>query len=149
MKADYTRLIKTISGRVGDFVHVRLKATDEACIKRYVKPKIGENNHQFGNSIKNIAAIWKQCSEPFKNDLKIYAEQRREFYSGEEIPAYSNYAHFIRFLYSYQKEFSEIDLAAASKEELETAGISTSVKEIVEQGFLPPILDATTLNNNW
>ncbi len=149
MKADYRRSMRSVSGKKGDFVHTKIKKGRKVIIRRFVQQKLGEHNHHFGSVKKNIAAIWRQCSAGFKNDLKSYAGQRKEFYSGEEIPAHPNYAHFISFLYNFYKETPEIDLAAVSKEGLETAGIPTNVEDIIERGFLPPVADKTELTNNW
>ena len=149
MKAEYRRAIRSISGKGGGFVHTRIKKGRKVVIRSFVHQELGEHNHHFGRVKKNIAAIWSQCSAGFKNDLKSYAGQRKEFYSGDEIPAHPNYAHFISFLYRYQKENPEIDLATVSKEELENAGIPTNVAEIVEEGFLPPVPDKSDLTNCW
>ncbi len=149
MKADYTRSIKTVSSKVGNFVHLKWKEGNKAVIRRYVKPKLTGNNHQFGSAMKNMVSIWKTCSAGFKNDLKIYTVKRKEHYSSEEIPPHTNFAHFIRFLYNFRSQNPETDLATVSKEDLETAGIPDNVSNIIEQGLLPSIPDAENLTNNW
>ena len=149
MKADYTRAIKTVSGRIGKFVHMYVKEGNKAVIKRYVKPKLTENNHDFGSAMKNMVSIWKSCSEGFKRDLKTYTVIRKNYYSGDEIPAYTNFAHFIRILYRFKAENPGIELKTVTKEGLETAGIPIKVMDFVKQGLLEPISDADTLREEW
>ena len=149
MKADYTRAIKTISGKIDNFVHMRWKAGNRGIIRRYTKPEPGEHNYHFAVVIRNIVVIWKECSAGFKQDLKSYALQRVDYYSGEEIPAQSNYAHFVRLIYAYRDKHPEIDLANITKPELEAAGIPTTVKGNVEEGLLPPIPNVEGLTNDW
>ncbi len=149
MKADYTRAIRTIGGKVGSFVHIKLKDGNKAVIRRYVKPKTTENNHRFGSAMKNMADIWKSCSAGFKNDLSIYTVKSKERYSSEEIPPHTNFAYFIRFLYNFRNKNPEIDLTTMTKEALETAGIPVNVSDIIDQGFLPAIPEAANLTDNW
>lgn len=149
MKAEYRRSMRFASGKVGGFIHTKLRQGRKVVIRKYVKQELGENNHHFGSIKKNIAAIWRQCSEPFKNDLKLYTERRKDFCSGDEIPVHTNYAYFIKFLYNCQKEQPEIDLATATKEELENTGVPTNVRGIIEQRLLPPIDDTESLTNDW
>ncbi len=136
MKAEYRRSMRFASGKMGKFVHIKYKKGGQVVIRRLVKPKPGEHNQLFGKVKKNIAVIWSQCSEGFKDDLKNYSIRRKEFYSAEDIPPPTNYAHFIRFLYNCQKDNPEIDLADVSKEELETAGIPTNVADTMRRGIL-------------
>ncbi len=149
MKAKYTYLRRTITGKIDNFVHLQWKDGNKAVIRRYVKPKSTENNHKLSSIMKNSAALWKLCSSGFRDDLKIYANERNDYYSAQDIPAPNNFSHFLRFLYNFADENPEIDLKTITKAELETAGIPTKVKDIVAQSFLPPIPDASELINNW
>jgi hypothetical protein len=149
MKAEYTRAIKTISGRIGSFVHLKRKTGLRAVIRQFVKPKAGDNNHNFGAVTKNSAVIWKECSTGFRSDLKRYAGYLAIEYSGEEIPALTNFAHFVRFLYRFRDLNPGIDLAVISKSELEAAGAPASVREIIEQGLLPAIPEYQDLTEKW
>ena len=149
MKADYAYNRKTISGKIGKFVLLRWKDGDKAVVKRYVKPKLGENNQQFGNALKNISAIWKECSDGYKADLRIYADRLSEYYHADDIPARTNYAHFIRLIYRFKQENPEIDLSSTTREELESAGIPVTVASIVHNKLLPEVHDAAVLINEW
>lgn len=149
MKADYDFSRETISGKFGKFVLIRWKEGEKGVVRRFVKPKLGEQNQQFGSSLKNISSIWKECSSEYKNDLKIYADRFSSYYDSEEIPAKTNYAHFIRLVFRLKEINPEIDLSAISKEELETAGIPTNVKAIADNELLPRIAIYADLTNNW
>jgi hypothetical protein len=96
-----------------------------------------------------MVAIWKSCSDGFKNELRTYTLKRKQYYSQDEVPAHTNFAHFIRFLHRFKAENPQIDLKTVTREELEIAGIPTSVATIVKQDFLPSIPDSETLTENW
>lgn len=145
MKVEYKGTVKTLNRRIGDFVHYTKKKGRKTFIRRFVKPKTGEHNHNFGAVTKNSAIIWKQCSAGFRNDLKRYAEYRSGYYSAEEIPAMTNFANFNRLLYRFRVKHPATDLTTITKEELIAAGMPTNLKEIIGQGYLPPVAEADEL----
>jgi hypothetical protein len=149
MKAKYTRSIKTVSGKLGKFVHLHVKNGEKGVIRKHFKPELSGHNQDFGSAMKNMVAIWKSCSDGFKNELRTYTLKRKQYYSQDEVPAHTNFAHFIRFLHRFKAENPQIDLKTVTREELEIAGIPTSVATIVKQDFLPSIPDSETLTENW
>ena len=44
MKAIYTMAIRTISGKIGGYVHLKWKEGNRAVIRRYVRPELNPNN---------------------------------------------------------------------------------------------------------
>ena len=149
MKVVYTKSIKSIGGRLGKFVLTRKMTGDKAVVRRYVSPILTENNHNIGNVVRNMSALWKTCSEGFKRDLKTYTIIRKDHYSGDEIAAHTNFAHFIRIMYRFKVANPEIELKTVTKEGLETAGIPTTVADIVKEGLLEPISGADALTEEW
>jgi hypothetical protein len=149
MKVIYTRAIKTLSGKMGKFVHTNKLVGEKAVVRKYVKPRLTENNQNIGNIMKNVSAVWKTCSDGFKNDLKTYTLKSKEYSSGDEIPAVTNFANFIKLLYRFRETNPNVDLVGGTKDELEEAGIPTNVADVVNQGLLEPIPDSEDLTENW
>ncbi len=149
MKVSYKYGIKTISGKLDDLVHMAWNKGRVAIARIFVMPTLGEIHSLFGDIKKNIAAIWDECSEAFKEDLKTYATRRIPYYTAEQIPAYANYAHFVRFLYAFREDSEEVNLLDVSKDDLLTAGCPSSVQEIIDQGLLPPVSEYEDLTNEW
>ena len=149
MRINYKYGIRTMSGKLDDLVHMAWNKGRVAIARLFVYPTLVEQHLTFGSIKENIATLWADSSDNFKNDLKEYAAQRVSYYTAEQIPAYANYAHFIRFLYAYRDENPTIDLKEVTKGELELDGCPTNVADIVVGGFLPPIADTTGLTNEW
>jgi hypothetical protein len=149
MKVSYKYGIKTISGKLDDLVHMAWNKGRVAVARIFVMPTMTEHNILFGEIKKNIVSLWNDCSEAFKEDLKVYAVRRIPYYTAEQIPAYTNYAHFIRLLYAFADETESIDLTTVDKEALDIAGCPTSVQGIIDQGLLPPVSEYEDLTNDW
>ena len=149
MRINYKYGIRTMSGKLDDLVHMAWNKGRVAVARLFVYPTLVEQHLTFGSIKENIATIWADCSVGFKNDLKEYAAQRVPYYTAEQIPAYANYAHFIRFLYAYRDANPAIDLKEVTKGELELDGCPTNAADLVTAGYLPPIADTTGLTNEW
>ena len=149
MRINYKYGIRTISGKLDDLVHMAWNKGRVAVGRLFVYPTLVSQHLLFGDIKSNIAAIWGDCSEDFKNDLKEYTSQRIPYYTAEQIPAYANYAHFIRFLYNFREENPGVDLSTITKAELELEGCPNNVADAIIDGFLPAIPDYTDLTNSW
>ncbi len=149
MKINYKYGIKTISGKLDDLVHSAWNKGRVAIGRIFVMPRLVTQHFLFRDIKKNLAVLWSECSVAFKEELKQYALQRIPYYTAEQIPAYANYAHFIRFLYNYRNENPAIDLAEVTKAELELDGCPNNVTDIVLEGFLPPIPDSSAMTDSW
>lgn len=148
MRISYKFGIRTISGKLEGLIHMAWNKGRVAIGRIFMMPTLVASHYKFRDIKHNIAAIWKDCSSEFKDDLKVYASKRIPFYTPEQIPAYANYAHFVRLLYNFAKE-EGVDLTDASISDLETAGCPSSVAESIEAGFLPGIPDYHDLTNDW
>lgn len=149
MRVRYKYGIKTMSGKLDDLVHLALNKKRVGFGRIFVMPKITEHNITFGGIATNLAAIWTACSDEFKEDLKGYTVQRVPYYSAEQVPAYANYANFIKFLYNFARDDDDIDLSDATKSELETAGCPMTVSEIISAGLLPKVANSDEYINEW
>ena len=141
-----------IKKRVGKLDHLVLMACNKGRItiaRMFVYPVLVEQHHIFGDIQKNLAAIWANCSSDFQNDFREYTRQRITNCRAAQIPAYSNYAHFVGFLFSYQAENPGINLKTVTKAELILNGCPDNVADIVKEGFLPAIDNLSGLTNKW
>ena len=149
MRVSYKYGIRTISGKLDGLVHMAWNKGRVALARLFVMPILVAQHFIFGEIKKNIASVWDECSGDFKEDLKLYAARRIPFYTAEQIPAYANYAHFIRALYNFAEENSEVNLAEDDKMSLEGAGCPSSVAELIVAGLLPAVAEYEDLNNDW
>ena len=149
MRINYKYGIRTISGKLDGLVHSAWNKGRVAIARIFVMPRLIEQHLTFRDIKRNIAEIWQDCSVGFKEDLKIYTLRRIPYYTAEQIPAYANYANFIRFLYAYARLNIGVDLKEVSKEDLELAGCPGSVNDIVLGEYLPKINDTSDLTSDW
>ncbi|MFA5499329.1 MAG: hypothetical protein WCX83_03670 [Candidatus Cloacimonas sp.] len=149
MRVRYKYGIKTMSGKLDDLVHVAMNKKRVGFGRIFVMPRITEHNMLFAATGTNLADIWATCSEQFKEDLKGYTVQRIPHYTAEQVPAYANYANFVKFLYNYAKSDGAVDLSEITKGQLETAGCPMTVSEIIAAGLLPKVANGDDYTNEW
>ena len=81
--------------------------------------------------------------------MKEYTVQRIPYYKADEVPAYANFSHFVRFLYNYAKSDDSVDLSEVTKSQLETSGCPMTISEIIAAGLLPKVADGDDYTNEW
>ena len=148
MKVNFKYGIRTMSGKLDDLVHMAWNKGRVAIARIFIYPTLVAQHFLFGDIKKNLVSIWSDCSEDFKEDLKMYASRRIPYYSPEQIPAYANYAHFIRLVYNFSKT-ETVDLTEIDKTGLEAAGCPSSVAEMIAADLLPAVAEFDDLNNDW
>ena len=148
MRVTFKYGIRTISGKLDDLVHMAWNKGRVAIARTFIYPTLVAQHNLFREIKQNLATIWSDCSEDFKEDLKLYAARRVPYYSPEQIPAYANYAHFIRMAYSFL-EVEPVDLTEIDKTGLEAAGCPSSVAEMIAANLLPAVAEYDDLNNDW
>ncbi len=148
MRINYKYGIRTLSGKIDDLVHMACNKGRVAIGRVFVMPTLVAQHLLFGNIGRNLAVLWADCSEAFKEDLKIYTAERIPYYTAEQVPAYANYAFFVKFLWAFS-DTVEIDLAEATLESLELAGCPDNIAGAVDEELLPIIPDASELTNEW
>ena len=149
MRIRYKYGIQTVSGLLDGLVHMAWNKGRVGVGRVFVMPTLVEAHDIFADRKTNIAAIWAECSEDFKSDMAAYATARIGSYSEDEIPAYSSYAHFVRYVYAYAEANETIDLKTATKSDLEMDGAPNNIADIILEGFLPKIEDCSAMNNSW
>jgi hypothetical protein len=138
-----------MSGKLDELIHMALNKQRVGVGRPFTMPRITEHHTLFGATGLNIAQIWNSCSEQFKEDLKEYTVQRIPYYTAEQVPAYANYANFVKFLYNYAKSDGSVDLSEVTKSLLETSGCPMTVSEIIAAGLLPKVADGDDFTNEW
>ena len=149
MRVRYKYGIKTMSGKLDELIHMAANKQRAGIGRPFQMPKITEHHEMFGAIGQNIAEIWSTCSEAFKSELKEYTTLRIPYYTGEQVPAYANYANFVKFLYNFAKGEDDVDLSDITKSELETAGCPMTVSEIVAASLLPKVTGADDYASEW
>ncbi len=90
MKVNFKYGIRTISGKLDDLVHMAWNKGRVAVARVFIYPTLVAQHLLFGDIKTNIADIWADCSEEFKNDFKEYTLQRVPYYTA--FPPHCNEA---------------------------------------------------------
>ncbi len=146
MKVIFKFGIRTYSGTVDEMTFGSYRK-DTVCIgRKFVMPQLTANNGVMGEKIKNLAAIYAQCTPAYKADLKVYAHRNSANVPEGKIPP-NAYAIFIRMLFKFAElDSGHIDLATVSYEDLQTVGADiASVADAVASGYLDSVKDADQL----
>ncbi len=146
MKVIFKFGIRTYSGTVDEMTFGSYRKNTVCIGRKYVVPTLTANNGLMGEVVKNLAAIYAQCSTAYKADLKLYAQRNSVNVPAGKIPP-NAYAIFIKMLYKFSElDSGHIDLASVTFEDLQTVGADiASVADAVASGYLDNVKDADLL----
>lgn len=119
-------------------------------MRKYVKPKLTEHNAELGSASKNLAMIYRECSDAYKSDLRTYAHiYSREIHDpNDPFQGRANgYSIFTKLFYALAAaNVGTVDLKTLSFGDLATLfpGI-TNVAASVDEGFLPHVTGSELL----
>jgi hypothetical protein len=149
MKAIYRYGIGTLSGKSDNLVHSQWKGGRTGTVRVFVKPKSSRNSYLFGARSQSIAECWRECSDGYKQDLKLFAERRAPYSQLPDIPVYTRYGFFVRMLYIFCERSGDVELAEIDKGILELLGHPKTVAGAVAAGYLPEVAETSDLVNEW
>lgn len=149
MKVKFNYGIRTYSGTLDEMTFGSYRK-DSVCIARkYVVPRITENNTQMGSIMKNLATVYGEVSSGYKEELKLYtAKNVVNVPSGQLAP--NTFAIWIKMMFIFS-ELNEghIDLATVAYSDLQTVGEDIlSISVAVQNGYLADVPGSETLTSN-
>ena len=147
MKTKLKYGIATYSGTIDEITFGSYK-NDTVCIARkYVKPRLTENNTLMGDIAKNLSKIYAECSEAYKSDLRTYADLygKQKTERGKLGP--NAYSIFIKMMYAFaEANEASITLDTITFNDIQSLFSEiTSVDQAVESGYLPNLTGAGLL----
>jgi hypothetical protein len=150
MKVKFRHAVKAFHGKFKSEGLVYCKYNDGALYltRKYPNYTPSDQNHKIGNAGKNLSNLFRQISDEYKNDLKIYAKLMTNYTNlDEKIPA-SFYMTYIRMMWALKKQIPEIDLTILTKDDiLKHEYPVRTVVEAMQAGLLMHIEEASMLNH--
>lgn len=150
MKTTFKYGISAYSGTIDEITFGSYKNGSICIARKYVKPKLTENNAELGSVAKNLATIYSNCSEAYKSDLRTYADLYSREVSGARKIGANSYAIFVKLFYTFAAASGEaVDLKSLSYGDLATLFPEvTNIAASVDQGFLPVVTGYDLLTEN-
>ncbi|PKN72130.1 MAG: hypothetical protein CVU50_08280 [Candidatus Cloacimonetes bacterium HGW-Cloacimonetes-3] len=149
MKVIFKFGIKTYSGTVDEMTFGSYRKHSLCIGRKYVTPVLTANNTLMGSVMKNLAEVYRDCSELYKADLKTYALRNSANIPSGKIPP-TSFAIFVKMLYLFSElDEGHIELSTVTYSDLQTLGGDiASVADAVENGYLANVVDADELTAN-
>ena len=149
MKVKLKYGIRTYSGTLDELTFGSY-FQDRVCIARkYVVPRLTDQNSLMGNKMKNLAVIYEDVSDSYKQELKQYA-----LLNAVNVPKRkllpNAYALWVKMMFKFAKADPEhIDLTTLTYSDLQTMGDDIlSIASAVVNGYMANVPGAETLTAN-
>ncbi|MCB5229874.1 MAG: hypothetical protein GX122_06375 [Candidatus Cloacimonetes bacterium] len=141
MKVKFKYGIRTFSGTVDEMTYSSYKDGSVCIGRRWVMPKLTEQNSTLGKISKNLAAIWEEASDEYKQDFASYAHLYGMLKSNRRKAVNSGFSLFVKAMYAWGKtEDPALDLSTLTFEDIDTLGGKVeNVANCVSYGFLPSV----------
>ncbi|MDY0325353.1 MAG: hypothetical protein RBQ87_04160 [Candidatus Cloacimonadaceae bacterium] len=150
MKTKFKYGIAAYSGTIDEITFASYKNGAVCIARKYVVPKRTDNNDELGSVGKNLAIIYKECSEAYKSDLRTYADLYAREVTGPRKIAPNSYAIFVKMFYAFaEANGGSVDLKSLSYGDLDTLFPEvTDIASSVDEGFLPYVSGSELLTES-
>ena len=141
MKVKLKYGIATYSGTLDEMTFGSYKSGTLCIARKWVMPRLTANNSLVRDIAKNLSAIYAQCSEAYKADLKSYAFLYGKQKSPKDKLGPNAYSIFVKMMYAFQKANSaSVTLDTVTYNDIQSLFSDiTSVAQAVDSGFLPSL----------
>ena len=139
MKVTFKYGIGTFQGKIDNSVFWPQKSGLASVMRKFTYPTLTPQNTRMGKIGKNLANLWHQFTDAYKNDFLKYAQRYYVQYGseGDFDPARSPYAFWTKAIWAWSYDFPNVDLSTLTMEDLDVTGIAIStVKNCIENGYL-------------
>lgn len=153
MKVTHKYGIGSFSGTIDLAVFRPSRSGLTSIMRRWVYPKLSEQNEVFATISKNLKIIWSASTIGYKTDFATYCRR----YNSEYPPAngfdagWTAYGAFCKMMYAWQAaDPAHVDLSVISPEDMATVGaVVSSVYNVVDLGYLPVVTDYEDLTASF
>jgi len=144
MKVWFKNMVLAYSGKCDGLVYYYNEKLGRMKSRKYVIPKSTEQNARFTSISVNLKAL--NISEDYKNDLRDYTLRYSTLNQYKTRPCLNWYSVFTLLMWNMSRALG-IDLATLTREQIESEELPCrSVKDAVEAGLLPPVLNYQRLD---
>ena len=149
MKVNLKYGIKTYSGTMDEMTYGSYRKNTICIGRKYVKPRLTDQNALIGSKMKNLAIIYKDVSDSYKQELKQYALLNAVNVPKEKLLP-NAYALWVKMMFKFAKADPEhIDLTTLTYSDLQTMGDDIlSIASAVVNGYMANVPGAETLTAN-
>ena len=146
MKVKFKFGIQTYSGTVDEMTFGSYRKNSLCIGRKYVTPKLTENNTSMGAKLKNLAIVYGSVTSGYLDELKTYAGLNSVNVPKTKLPP-TAFAIFVKMLYLFSElDSGHIDLATVTYTDLQTLGTDiASIAAAVENGYLASVAGADEL----
>jgi len=135
MKVKYRKLLRSYQGKNDGMVYYYNSQLKKSLCRRYVYPKISQNNVHFAQINYNLKEL--NPSEGYRTDLKIYASIIK---ANKRKSGHICWNNIYRKLMFAMAKAENLDLATLTREDIYSQNLPCkTVKESIEAGYLTPI----------
>lgn len=149
MKVNFKYGIKTYSGTMDEVTYGSYRKNTICIGRKYVKPRLTDQNALVGGKMKNLAIIYNDVSESYRQELKQYALLNEvNVPKGKLLP--NAYALWVKMMFKFADADAEhIDLTTLTYSDLQTVGDEIlSIASAVENGYMANVPGADKLTAN-
>ncbi|NLK49492.1 MAG: hypothetical protein GX294_02470 [Candidatus Cloacimonetes bacterium] len=141
MKVKFKYGIRTFSGTVDEMTYSSYKNGSVCIGRRWVMPKLTEQNSEMGKTSQNLSKLWEGASTEYKDDFAAYARLYGQLKSNRRKAVNNGYSLFVKAMYAWAKtEDPELDLKTVTLQDIDTlGGRVASVYGCVSNGILPAV----------
>lgn len=141
MKVDFKYGIRTYSGTVDGMTYGSYKKGQICMSRRWIYPKPTDNNAELGSASKNLAAIWKEASDDYKDDFRTYANKFGNLKRNAKKLTPNAYSMYVKAMYAWAyTENPVLDLRGLSSDDIMVMGGKVaSVASCVNNNLLPAV----------
>lgn len=143
MKVTFLYGIGTFANTINGGVYRAGKSGQVSYMRKWVMPRLTENNTKFGSIATNLRLLWSSLGGSWKADLVTYGLRYFSQYLSEGVwdPNKSSYAFYMKLMYAWQKYDEEhVDLEAVTYEDVQALGTPIStIKNCIDNDFLVSI----------
>ncbi len=144
MKVWFKNMVLAYSGKCDGLVYYYNEKLGRMKSRKYVIPRRTEQNARFTSISVNLKAL--NISEDYKNDLRDYTLRYSTLNQYKTRPCLNWYSVFTLLMWNMSRALG-IDLATLTREQIESEELPCrSVKDAVEAGLLPPVLNYQRLD---
>jgi len=136
MKTRFQYGTPALSGKAGDLTYCFRKDNGIIYARRNRYPRITDNNHQFGSTVRNLYRI--KPSPGYINDLRTYRQAYLKSHPANKAGFNSWGNIYLKLMYEMQRFYPAIDLKSLSRGEITLRDLPCkSVKSSIEAHLLP------------
>ena len=144
MKVTFQYGIGSFSGTVENAVFWPTLNKLGSYMRKYVVPKLTENNTLRGTIMKNLSEVWSEVSSGYKLEMKTYCERLTVALNDQQdpfAPRYTSFGIWVKMMYLFSKlDAGHINLGTITYSDLQTLGEDIlSIAVAVENEYMTAV----------